>query len=158
MERMKAYATFDEFTKDQTADHQAILRALRRFVHRVEPGLSETVRWGNGCWVGQGGPVAYAHCRPDDVQFGFFHGYALEDPNGLLAGKGRYVRFIALRSASEIDEPAFAALLRQAHRSASAFHAAASSARSKGGASPRGAAPRTPSPAPDRRRGSPPRG
>jgi hypothetical protein len=48
------------------------------------------------------------------VQFGFFHGSALKDPKGLLEGKGQYVRHIKLRARSGIDEPAFAALLRQA--------------------------------------------
>jgi len=48
------------------------------------------------------------------VQFGFFNGSSLKDPEGLLEGKGRYVRHIKVRAPSDIDQPAFEALLRQA--------------------------------------------
>ena len=83
---------------------------------RVAPELSEAVKWGNGCWVSGKGPVAYVYSATDYVQFGFFGGSALKDPKRLLEGEGKYVRHIKVRSPSEIDEPAFAALLGQAAR------------------------------------------
>ncbi|HET6777633.1 MAG TPA: DUF1801 domain-containing protein [Gemmatimonadales bacterium] len=114
MKRMKTYRSFDEYLKDQSAKNQAIIRGLRRLVKRVEPELIEAVKWGNGCWVGDSGPVAYVYSAPDYVQFGFFRGSSLKDPRGLLEGKGRYVRHIKVGEASRIDERSFAALLRQA--------------------------------------------
>jgi hypothetical protein len=113
---MKAYADFDEYLEDQSPKNQAIIRALRRFVKRVEPGLSEAVKWGNGCWIGSRGPVAYVYSDTQYVQFGFFYGSSLKDPQGLLEGKGKYVRHIKVGKRTAIDEPAFAALLRQAAR------------------------------------------
>lgn len=112
--KMKAYATFDDYLADQPDENQVIIRALREFVMRVEPGLTEAVKWGNGCWVGESGPVAYVYSDAGYVQFGFFGGSSLEDPGGLLEGKGKYVRHIKVRERSEIDEAAFTALLRQA--------------------------------------------
>jgi len=111
---MKKFANFDDYLKDQTPGNQAIIRALRRFVKRVEPGLSEAVKWGNGCWIGSNGPVAYVYSATGYVQFGFFNGSSLKDPKRLLEGKGKYVRHTKVRDPSEIDEGAFAALLRQA--------------------------------------------
>jgi hypothetical protein len=116
MKRMKAYASFDDYLAGQTPRNRAIISALRDFVQRVEPGLSEAVKWGNGCWVGRNGPVAYVYSATGYVQFGFFRGFALKDPRGLLEGEGKYVRHIKVRGPSEIDERAFAALLRQAAR------------------------------------------
>src|SRR5262245_14432341 len=113
---MKAYASFDDYLKGQTPKNQAIIRALRRFVRRVEPGLNEAVKWGNGCWVDSDGPVAYVYSDTGYVQFGFFNGASLKDPKALLEGKGKYVRHTKVRSPAGIDEPAFAALLRQAAR------------------------------------------
>jgi hypothetical protein len=81
---MKAYESFDDYLKGQSPKNQAIIRALRRFVKRVEPTLGEAVKWGNGCWVGKDGPVAYIHSAADCVQFGFFRGASLKDPKGLL--------------------------------------------------------------------------
>ncbi len=114
MKKMKAYGSFDEYLKDQSPRNQAIIRGLRRFVRRTEPELSEAVKWGNGCWIGSNGPVAYVYSAPDYVQFGFFRGSSLDDPEGLLEGKGRYVRHTKVRERAAIDERSFAALLRQA--------------------------------------------
>jgi hypothetical protein len=111
---MKTYASFDDYLKDQSPNNRAIIRALRRFVKRAEPGLREAVKWGNGCWIGSNGPVAYVYSATGYVQFGFFQGASLKDPNGLLEGKGKYVRHIKVRHPSEIDERTFAALLRHA--------------------------------------------
>ncbi len=48
MGKMKAYANFDEYLEAQSPKNQAIIRALRRFVKRIEPKVSEAVKWGNG--------------------------------------------------------------------------------------------------------------
>jgi hypothetical protein len=112
--KMKTYASFDDYLKDQAPRNQAIIRALRRLVKRVEPELQEAVKWGNGCWIGSKGPVAYVYSAAGYVQFGFFRGSSLNDPKGLLEGKGKFVRHTKVRDAAGVDERAFAALLRQA--------------------------------------------
>ncbi len=143
--KMKKYASFDDYLNDQPPKNRTIIRALRRFVKRVEPGLEESVMWGNGCWVkdkmpkqkmpkekmptGKASkakvpkappkgkqPIAYVYSAPDYVQFGFIRGSALKDPRGLLEGNGRYVRHVKVRKPSDIDEDAFKAFLRQAAR------------------------------------------
>ena len=114
MAKMKAYADFDEYLEDQSVKNQEIVRALRTFVKRVEPGLREAVKWGNGCWIGRSGPVAYVHSDAGYVQFGFFNGSSLKNPKGLLEGKGRYVRHIKVHDPSGIDRRVFAALLKEA--------------------------------------------
>jgi hypothetical protein len=111
---MKRYESFEEYLEDQTPKNRAIIRGLRQLVNRVEPGLTEAVKWGNGCWVSSDGPVAYVYSAPDYVQFGFFRGSSLNDPRGLLEGKGRYVRHTKVRAPSDIDGRSFAALLKQA--------------------------------------------
>jgi hypothetical protein len=112
--KMKKYASFDDYLKDQTPENQAIIRALRRFVKRIQPELKEVVKWRNGCWVGSDRPVAYVYSATGYVQFGFFNGASLDDPKGLLEGKGQYVRHTKVRDPSRIDKRAFAAFLKQA--------------------------------------------
>ena len=114
MKRMKAYASFDAYLEAQSPKNRAIIRSLRGFVKRIAPKLGETVKWGNGCWVGSGRPVAYVYSDAGYVQFGFFNGSSLKDPKRLLEGKGQYVRHIKVRTPAAIDERAFAALLKQA--------------------------------------------
>jgi hypothetical protein len=116
MGKMKTYASFDDYSKDQNPRNRAIISALRQFVKRVEPKLTEAVKWGNGCWIGAKRPVAYVYSAAEYVQFGFFYGSSLKDPKGLLDGAGKFVRHIKVHDASEIDERAFAALLKQASK------------------------------------------
>jgi hypothetical protein len=114
--KMKKYGSFDEYFADQSPKNRSIIRGLRTFVKRLAPELQESVKWGNGCWVKGKMPVAYVYSAPDYVQFGFFRGSRLKDPQRLLEGKGQYVRHIKVRKASDIDEDAFSLLLRQAAR------------------------------------------
>jgi hypothetical protein len=113
---MKSYPSFDAYLADQGAKQQTIIKAIRRFVRGAAPGLTEAVKWGNGCWLGKKEPVAYVYAAPEYVQFGFFRGAALKDPKKLLEGDGKYVRHIKVRSSSAIDPRAFGSLLRQAVR------------------------------------------
>lgn len=114
MPKMKAYESFDLYLADQPPKNQAIIKALRAFVKKTAPKLEESVKWGNGCWLGAKGPVAYVYSDKGYVQFGFFRGATLEDAKGLLEGKGQYVRHIKVRAVTDIDRTAFAALLKQA--------------------------------------------
>jgi len=112
--KMKKYASFDDYVADQPAKNRSIIRALRRFVKRVEPGLEESVKWGNGCWVKGKVPVSYVYSAPDHVQFGFVRGSALKDPKKLLEGNGQYVRHVKVRKPADIDEAVLKAWLKQA--------------------------------------------
>ena len=116
--KMKAYEDFDAYLAGQGTKNRTIIRALRSFVKRAAPDLTESVKWGNGCWIGKSGPVAYVYSDTGYVQFGFFRGSSLADPKGLLEGKGQYVRHIKVRKAAEIDARAFKALLGQATKRA----------------------------------------
>jgi hypothetical protein len=112
--KMKKYASFDEYFADQSPKNRSIIRALRNFVKRVAPLLQESVKWGNGCWLKEQVPVAYVYSATEYVQFGFFRGSALKDPQRLLEGAGQYVRHIKVRKLSDIDEEVFGAYLSQA--------------------------------------------
>ncbi|HEU4394641.1 MAG TPA: DUF1801 domain-containing protein [Planctomycetota bacterium] len=116
MPKMKAYASFDLYLADQPPKNRAIIRALRGFVRKAEPGLEESVKWGNGCWLKDGGPVAYVYSDRGFVQFGFMRGSALRDPDGLLEGNGAFVRHVKVRAVDDIAPKPFKALLGQAVR------------------------------------------
>ena len=111
--KMKKYASFDEYFADQSAKNRSIIKALRRFVKLAAPRLEESVKWGNGCWLKGRVPIAYVYSAPEYVQFGFFRGSELKDPQRLLEGAGQYVRHIKVRKLSDIDEDVFGAYLRQ---------------------------------------------
>lgn len=53
---------------------------------------------------------------PKWITLFFLNGTALDDPDGLLEGKGKQVRSIRLKRASDINTPSLAALITQAMR------------------------------------------
>jgi hypothetical protein len=61
--KMKKYGSFDEYFADQSPKNRSIIRTLRTFVKRVAPGLQESVKWGNGCWVTTGITTGYLTLR-----------------------------------------------------------------------------------------------
>jgi len=89
MGKMKAYANFDEYLEAQSPKNQAIIRALRKFVKRSEPGLSEAVKWGNGCWIGSKGPVAYVYSDTLYVKFCLLQRILPEGSEGLACRQGK---------------------------------------------------------------------
>ncbi len=59
--------------------------------------------------------LAYVGVFQRHVNIGFFRGAELSDPAGLLDGRGRMMRHIKLRPASQVDEQAVGALIGQAY-------------------------------------------
>jgi hypothetical protein len=105
---------------------QAIAHRLRAIVKRAEPDAIERVRPG---WrlIGYDLPVGrkaiyFAYVAPENehVHLGFEWGILMDDPDGRLLGQGitRQVRWLTLRSEREIDEAAFATLVREGARAA----------------------------------------
>lgn len=114
--RMKRYATFGQYLAAQKTPNRAIIGALRGLMRRSAPGLEETVKWGNGIWVAGKRPVSFVYCREAYVEFGFFNATALDDPQGLLEGKGRFVRHIKMHAPDDVKRSGVKRLLLQAVR------------------------------------------
>ena len=107
--------TVGDFVEGLDPRTRGAVERLRKLLKAQAPKLVEQVKWGNICWLGKGN-VCFAAVFRDHVQFGFFRGATLRDPQGLLQGKGKFVRHIRVVKRTDIDEDAFEALLRQAAR------------------------------------------
>jgi hypothetical protein len=115
-EKMKTYASFAEWRRDQSAANRRSIDALARLVKEAAPEFTPTVKWGQGCWTLAGAPKVYIHAEPDHVQFGFYAGSTLKDPAGLLAGKAKYVRHVKVFTTSGIAREALVAFVAQVRR------------------------------------------
>ncbi|HET6754792.1 MAG TPA: DUF1801 domain-containing protein [Jiangellaceae bacterium] len=90
--------------RDLLAEHNGevadLTRRLRAAVLTGRPELTEKIYLG---WYGVGlhhpdkGYVAALFPRADEVHVGFEHGADLPDPDGLLQGDGRQVRYLVFR-------------------------------------------------------------
>lgn len=113
---MKSYESFADWIADQPKTNQGLIRSMRSLIRKIAPELEEAVKWGNGCFVGKIQPVVYFYSAEDHLQFGFFYGTALKDPQKRLEGRGNYIRAIKLRKASDIDKVYFTKLIEDALR------------------------------------------
>lgn len=112
-QKMKAFASFDEWKRDQTAKNQRLIAELSELVKATAPEFTPTVKWGQGCWILGDTPRVYIHAEPDHVQFGFYAGTQLKDPGGLLVGSGKHVRHVKVFTTKGIPRKALVALLEQ---------------------------------------------
>ena len=114
--KMKAYDSFSEWKDDQSAEHQKLIGELQTLIHKTAPHLTTTVKWGQGSWTDEITPRLYIHTEPDHLQLGFYRGSELDDPNRVLSGNGKYVRFIKIQTVDDIDTESISALIKQASR------------------------------------------
>lgn len=96
-----------------------LVARLRQLIRDVDPTLTEEWKWNNPAWSRKGlvvGVVAETTKAKEWVQFTFFQGASLEDPNKLFnAGlDSKAMRYIKFRRGDAIDEPALKALIRAA--------------------------------------------
>jgi hypothetical protein len=113
---MKKFDTFAAWAKDQVPGQKRMIGALRKLMKKAGPSLTESVKWGNGVWLGDEYPVSFLHAKDDHLQFGFFGGSGLKDPKKLLQGSGKYIKHIKIYTLKDIDEAAFTKLIKQAVR------------------------------------------
>ena len=112
-QKMKTYASFDEWKRDQSPRNQRLINALSDLVKKTAPEFTPTVKWGQGCWTRGRAPKVYVHAEPDHVQCGFYAGSRLKDPEGLLVGSGKHVRHVKVFTTQGIPREALVALLEQ---------------------------------------------
>jgi hypothetical protein len=111
---VKKYTKLQHWAADQLPSQKKTISALRKLVRSTFPTLTESVKWGNGVWLGEEWPVLFLHAKSDHLQFGFFGGSGLTDPKKLLQGSGKYIKHVKVFGLSDIDESALKKLIRQA--------------------------------------------
>jgi hypothetical protein len=117
---MIARGTHGEF-KDVLAaaspELRPVFEALRSLIGSTHEGFVEVV-WPKQRIASFGvGPkkmtqhYAYIAVQPSHLNLGFYHGASLEDPEGLLEGKGKELRHIKVRDLAATQNPAIRGLL-----------------------------------------------
>jgi hypothetical protein len=117
--------SLEAFLDTYPAPMRTIAERLRRIVHGALPEAIEAVRPG---WrlIGYDVPaghrrtayVGYIAPEPGHVHLGFEHGVLMDDPGGVLQGRGitRRVRWLTFRPGDTIDASVLGALVREAAR------------------------------------------
>jgi len=103
----------DAYVRSVEPGKRALVQSLRGLVKRRAPHLVEVMKWGNVCWIGKSN-VCLIHVEDDHLDFAFFMGVSLADPAGVLSGKGKFLRMVKVRKATDIRPRLLAAVIASA--------------------------------------------
>lgn len=92
-----------------------VLTTLRAIIRAGAGDIDEAILWSQPVFSSNG-PVCYIKAFSDHVNFGFWRGTDLDDPEGLLVGDLTMMRHITIRHVNDVKRDVFEAMVRQAVR------------------------------------------
>lgn len=103
----------ENYIQKQPQEKQVLLEELRQLVKEIAPELTETVKWGYPSY-GDKTNVIYLAAQKNHINFGFYQGGSLDDPDKLLEGTGAQMRHIKIKKAEDIKPELFQKLIKAA--------------------------------------------
>ena len=100
--------TVDAFIAALSDDHRKVAERIRELVAEVAPGAAVSIKWAQPVWE-TNGPFAYLKPFPVTINFGFWRGSDLLDPDDLLAGDGIRMRHLRIVPGDPLPEDAIRA-------------------------------------------------
>lgn len=108
-----AAPTIDAYAKALDDWRGDVVRELDALVRKAAPKATGTIKWAQPVYE-QNGPFAYVKAFSSAVNFGFWRGADLSDPDGALEGTGDRMRHVKIRSAEDVDLARFTAWVEEA--------------------------------------------
>ncbi len=90
-----------------------LAKQIVRDMAELAPDATSAIKWSQPVWEDHG-PFAYLRAFATHLNFGFWRGAELSDPDGVLTGKGAKMRHISLQGPDDYDPDQVAVLVREA--------------------------------------------
>ncbi len=103
----------DEYIAALDGWRSEALSLVRDIVNESAPEATSSIKWSQPVFE-QNGPFCYIRAFKNHINFGFWRGAELPDPDGLLQGDGEKMRHIKLLSTDDIAAKSFALLVESA--------------------------------------------
>ena len=108
-----AKKTVDEYIAGLEEWQAEIVSGVRKIVLEAAPEALEAVKWAQPVYESNG-PFAYIKAFKSNVNFGFWRGIDLSDPDKVLEGSGEKMRHVKLTSLNDIKEEKFKGFIQEA--------------------------------------------
>ena len=106
--------TVDAYVALKPKAVREVLETLRGLVKTTWPEAVEGMKWGAPVYAAPDAePLVYLYGGRDHANLGFIKGAELDDPDGLLEGKGKSGRHVKCYPGETHDSDALAKLVRQ---------------------------------------------
>jgi hypothetical protein len=93
----------EEYIDQFNQDLREILLRLRELIYEVVPEANEDIKWRVPNFS-LNRTVCYIAGFKNHVTFAFHDGKTLRDPDGLLLGTGKHMKYLKFKSIDEINE------------------------------------------------------
>lgn len=103
----------DAYVKSLPPEQAEIVSVLRQLVRAAAPTASEAFKWAQPVYE-ENGPFAYIKAFKSYVNFGFWRGVDIPDPENLLQGGGTKMKHVKVVNAKDIRKKAFQDMVRAA--------------------------------------------
>jgi hypothetical protein len=94
----------DEYILQFPDEFVEIMMRLRELIHQVVPETSEAIKWSRPHFSMGCHPVCYIGGFKKHVTLAFHDGRMLNDPDKILLGTGKKMKYLKFRSVDELDE------------------------------------------------------
>ena len=111
--KAKSGSTADDYIAMLDPPIREVASTLRELILSTKPKLKEEIKWGHPTYSKKR-IICYIGAFPDHVNFGFWKGAEMKDPDGLLEGTGKGLRHVKVYSTKDIKKGKFRALLKEA--------------------------------------------
>ena len=106
--------TFHDWLRGVDPRLRPIASGLRDKILEADPGLEESIKWGNPCFTGKSRVFYIASQADRYVTLGLWHGALQPNPEGLIEGTGKRMRHVKLRDAESLASPALPPIIARA--------------------------------------------
>ena len=110
---MPKFKDVDDYIASLSGWQAEAMAQLRDLVREAAPDAEEAVKWSQPVYS-HSGPFCYMKAFKKHINFGFWRGVQLDDPEGLLQGEGGKMRHVKITSPDDIQPDAFKAFVRAA--------------------------------------------
>jgi hypothetical protein len=108
-----AKKTVDEYVEGLEEWQADIVEGVRRVVLKAAPDALEVVKWAQPVYESNG-PFAYIKAFKNNVNFGFWRGIDIPDPDKILQGSGDKMRHVKLTRLNDIQEEVLEVFVKEA--------------------------------------------
>ena len=108
-----AAKTVDEYVAGLAGWQAEAVSAIRQIVREAAPKATEAYKWAQPVYE-ENGPFAWIKAYKSYINFGFWRGTQLTDPQGLLLGDGDRMRHVKIASLADLNKPALKRFVKEA--------------------------------------------
>lgn len=106
-------SSVDAYVNSHRGWQREVLMKLRDMIRACAAEATENISWSQPVFD-LNGPMCYLKAFTDHVNFGFWRGTELDDPEGLLVGDLTKMRHVKIASVNDVKRDRFEAFIRQA--------------------------------------------